>query len=75
MNNQILIAINQLKLWAKSNYTHPKKTSFHAAALLYRGCLLINQKKGGIIACVNSKTMCAERNLLVLCDRYRIKEV
>ncbi len=61
---RIMIAIEQLKIWALKNFEPPKHTSFHVAALLYRDCLLINLKNGNLIAAVNSKSLCAERELL-----------
>jgi hypothetical protein len=66
-DNKIVIAINQLKIWAISNHQHPKRTSFHAAALLYRGRILMNPKNSGSLTAVNSKYSCAERMLLRLC--------
>jgi hypothetical protein len=68
-DKKIAIAINQLKIWAISNHQHPKRTSFHAAALLYRGRILMNPNKSGLLAAVNSKYSCAERMLLWLCEK------
>jgi hypothetical protein len=75
-DQKILIAINQLKNWALLHHAHPKGTSFHAAALLHRGCILMNpMRENLVLAAVNSKEMCAERMLLRLCkERHRVKE-
>lgn len=66
--------IDFLRNWAIMNKIRPAKTSFHVAALLYRGNILINHKTGKIIAATNCVDRCAERNLLVLCEQRRINE-
>ncbi len=65
---KIIGAIIELKKYALQNFNAPKGTSFHVAALLYRNCLLINHANGKLIAAVNSKAACAERELLRLCE-------
>lgn len=67
--NFINSSIIGLRQWAQTNFIAPKHTSFHVAALLYRGKLLINHRTGKLIACANSKELCAERGLLRLFER------
>ncbi len=67
MDLQIQKSIQYLIKYTQQNFNAPKHTSFHVAALLYRGSLLINN--GKLIARVNTPDCCAERSLLRLFER------
>lgn len=55
-----------LMIWAlKTQVRPPRGVSWHAAALLYRGKLVIDSKTGHIIASVNNNVVCAERQLIL----------
>jgi len=68
MSINIRNSIKYLTQWAQLNFTAPKHTSFHVAALLFRGSLLID-KYGKLIARMNTPECCAERSLLRLFER------
>ena len=67
MNCKIQNSIAYLTQWSQANLVAPKHTSFHVAALLYRGSLLVHN--GKLIAQTNTPECCAERSLLRLFER------
>lgn len=65
-------SIAQLVQWTVRQPNKPHKTSLHVAALLYRGHILIDPRNGKLIASINQRDACAERQLLRLCKKaYR----
>ena len=58
--------------WALQHHVFPKKTSFHAAALLHRGKIILVENKPMIA--VNNIEMCAERALIKIWERQCKKQ-
>lgn len=67
--SKIIPTVFMLRDWALKQKEFPRKTSFHAACVLYRGKMLMDPRTGKMIAATNSKEMCAERHLLKLCEK------
>ena len=73
-NIRLRNSISILVEWALHHPNKPVKTSTHVAALIYRERILIDPINGNLIAKINQRDGCAERQLLWLCQKMRRKQ-